>query len=134
MSWEEILAYATSCHEQGCKFFCLDYLQLATAGTEAAIYESTQRVVTELRRFCLETESTVLMLSQWNRTGSTSEHPPTAQHLHGGMTVEASCDLVLGLDHTTVIQGIEGLLQAADLKESTWRIDPGRHPSRDRFF
>ena len=102
-SWEAILEYAHSCHDAGCNWICLDYLQLATSGSEASIYESTQRVVTELRRFCLETESTVLMLSQWNRSGSADyQNRPTAQHLHGGMIVEASCDTVLGLDHTRV--------------------------------
>jgi replicative DNA helicase len=102
-SWEAILAYANDCFEAGCNWFCLDYLQLATAGTEASIYDSTSQVVTQLRRFCLETECTVLMLSQWNRQGSSNyDSPPVAQNLHGGMIVEASCDLVLGLDHTRV--------------------------------
>lgn len=102
-SWEAILAYAHDCHEAGCTWICLDYLQLATAGTEASIYDSTSQVVTQLRRFCLETECTVLMLSQWNRQGSSNyDSPPVAQNLHGGMIVEASCDLVLGLDHTRV--------------------------------
>lgn len=129
MSWEEILAYARSCADEGCKFFCLDYLQLATAGTEAAIYESTQRVVTELRRFCMETESTVLMLSQWNRTGSTSENPPVAQHLHGGMVVEASCDLVLGLDHTTVRrEGSKGYFKLLILKNRHGELIQGGIP------
>jgi replicative DNA helicase len=102
-SWESILAYAYKCHAAGCTWICLDYLQLATTGSDASIHDATVRVVTELRRFCLETECTVLMLSQWNRSGSSNyAEPPVAQNLHGGMMVEASCDLVLGLDHTRV--------------------------------
>ncbi len=129
MSWEEILSYARSCAEEGCKFFCLDYLQLATTGSEEAIYSATQSVVTELRRFCLETESTVLMLSQWNRSGSTSEKPPTAQHLHGGMIVEASCDMVLGLDHTTVIRkGSKGYFKLLILKNRHGELIQGGIP------
>jgi replicative DNA helicase len=104
LSWEEILEYAYAAYELGARWFCLDYLQLAASGTEQAIYEATQRVVTELRRFCLETESTVLMLSQWNRSGSLSEKPPVAANLAGGHVVEASADVVLGLDHTTVLR------------------------------
>ena len=102
-SWESILAYAYECYGAGCTWICLDYLQLATTGSDASIHDATVRVVTELRRFCLETECTVLMLSQWNRSGSSNyDTPPVAQNLHGGMMVEASCDLVLGLDHTRV--------------------------------
>ena len=102
-SWESILAYAYECHAAGCTWICLDYLQLATTGSDASIHDSTVRVVTELRRFCLETECTVLMLSQWNRQGSSNyDSPPVAQNLHGGMMVEASCDAVYGLDHTRI--------------------------------
>lgn len=101
-SWEAILGYARACHDAGCTWICLDYLQLATAGDEDSVYRATQICVTQLRQFCLERECTVLMLSQWNRQGSTNyDTPPVAQNLHGGMIVEASSDLVLGLDHTT---------------------------------
>lgn len=134
MSWEEILAYARSCYELGCTYFALDYLQLATAGSETAVYEATQRCVTELRRFCLDTESTVLLLSQWNRTGSTSEKPPTAQNLHGGMICEASADLVLGLDHTTVRRNLnKGYFKLLTLKNRHGPLVQGGIPIQIDF-
>ena len=77
----------------------------------------------------METESTVLMLSQWNRTGSTSENPPVAQNLHGGMVVEASSDLVLGLDHTTVRrEGSKGYFKLLILKNRHGELIQGGIP------
>ena len=81
------------------------------------IFKATVECVTSLRSFCLETESTCLMLSQWNRSGSSSDAKPEARHLHGGMICEASSDLVLGIDHTTVIRrGSKGYFKLLTLK------------------
>jgi len=102
VSWESCLAYMDEClMKHGTRYYILDYLQLVSTGTEQEIYARTQKIVTELRAWGVQHQSTILCLSQFNRgTSSNYDQSPRMTGLFGGMILEASSDLVLLLDHS----------------------------------
>lgn len=97
----EILRTMEAMRQATCRWFVLDYLQLAGAGSEEDIYRQVTEVATEVRRFAHENECTVLGLSQFNRrTSADYSQTPRCQGLHGGMPLEANSDQVILLDHS----------------------------------
>ena len=100
-SWESCLEYMNDCLSANCHYYILDYLQLVASGNEAEIYANTQRVVTSLRAWGVQNEATIVCLSQFNMTTSSNyEQSPRMTGLFGGMILEASCDLIVLLDHS----------------------------------
>lgn len=99
--WREVADFVKSCHEQGCRWFVLDYLQLIQVGNEESINRAITEVTTDLRAWAVNNGVVVIALSQFNRTTSSEYHArPRSQGLWGGMILEASSDLVLLLDHS----------------------------------
>ena len=101
-SWDDCLKYMNDClSTANCRYYILDYLQLISTGNESEIYANTQRVVTSLRAWGVQNDATIVCLSQFNRTTSSNyEQSPRMTGLFGGMILEASCDLIVLLDHS----------------------------------
>jgi replicative DNA helicase len=91
-------------HEKhGCRFYVVDYLQLAwVEGTEANILAQITAVSHRLRKLTRELGVVTIGVSQLNREASKDyETPPTPHALMGGSPLENDATLVLLLDHTT---------------------------------
>jgi replicative DNA helicase len=99
--WEDVVAFVKECHEKGCRWMVLDYLQLVQIGDEDNINRAITNVTTDLRAWAANEGVTVVVLSQFNRTTSSEYRArPRCQGLWGGMILEASSDMVLLLDHS----------------------------------
>jgi len=100
-AWEDVAIFVKDCHEQGCTWFVLDYLQLVQIGDDENIGRAITSITTDLRAWAANEGATVVVLSQFNRvTSSEYRQRPRSQGLWGGMILEASSDLVLLLDHS----------------------------------
>ena len=99
--WESVVAFVKDCHDKGCRWFVLDYLQLVQMGDDEKINRAITQIVTDLRAWAVNSGCTIVCLSQFNRTTSAEyKLPPRSQGLWGGMILEASSDMVLLLDHS----------------------------------
>lgn len=99
--WPSVVSFFQECRQHGCRYFVLDYLQLAQTGDEDRITRAITEIVTDLRAWAVNERITVVCLSQFNRTTSANyTDRPRSQGLWGGMILEASSDLVLLLDHS----------------------------------
>ena len=119
--WEKIVLFARECHDRGCRWFVLDYLQLIQMGDEETINRAITQTVTDLRAWAANEGVVIVALSQFNRqTSSEYKLRPRSQGLWGGMILEASSDLVLLLDHSRYLR--------TDNTAQTWLlIDKNRH-------
>lgn len=120
--WEDVVAFIQDCHDAGCKWFIIDYLQLIQTGNEENITRAITETVTELRGWAVNEAATVIALSQFNRQTSAEYHlKPRCQGLWGGMILEAASDLVLLLDHSRY-------RREEDNTAKTWvTVDKNRH-------
>jgi replicative DNA helicase len=87
--------------EHGCRFFVVDYIQLAGARDFKTLLEQVTNVSSHVREFAKAHNVVTMGLSQFNReTSKDFEHPPTPQGLMGGSPIENDSDQVLLLDHS----------------------------------
>lgn len=119
--WEDVVDFVKECHDVGCRWFVLDYLQLAQIGDEDNIAKAITNVTTDLRTWAVNEHCVMVALSQFNRqTSGDYAARPRCQGLWGGMILEASSDLVLLLDHSRY--------EREDHIARTWLIvDKNRH-------
>lgn len=122
-SWEEVVEFVKSCHETGCRWFVLDYLQLVQLGDDDQISRAITQITTDLRTWAVNSGCTVVVLSQFNRqTSGEYQARPRSQGLWGGMILEASSDLVLLLDHSRYER------ETGSNSAKTWMlVDKNRH-------
>ena len=100
-AWGEVVEFVHECHELGCRYFVIDYMQLVQVGAEEQLHRAIAEITTDLRAWAANTGSVILALSQFNRqTSAEYSLQPRPQGLYGGMLLEASSDLVLLLDHS----------------------------------
>lgn len=85
----------------GCDFIVVDYLQLASMGSEESINKAVAHTANSMRLKAKENDIPVVALSQFNReTSKNYLDTPQPQGLHGGMVIEASADQILLIDHS----------------------------------
>lgn len=95
---EDVSASIRFNHEvHGCRFFVVDYIQLAGNANDP---ESITAVSHEVRRLTKELRVVTLALSQFNRQTSVSHDRPTSQGLMGGSALENDSDMVVLIDHS----------------------------------
>lgn len=98
---EEVMAYLNAAADAGIKIVIVDYLQLIGAGSEDSLYQQVAEIAMSMRKFAHQRQVLTIGLSQYNRrTSAERGAKPTAQSLHGGMSLEANSDMVLLLDHS----------------------------------
>jgi KaiC/GvpD/RAD55 family RecA-like ATPase len=98
---EDILTSIRYQHEvHGCRFFVVDYLQLAWTGDATSLFENVQQVSHRVRQLVVELNVISLGLSQFNRETSKQLTAPTPQGLLGGSALENDSDQVILLDHS----------------------------------
>lgn len=119
--WTDAVVFVQDCHDAGCKWFVLDYLQLVQHGDDESINKAITAITTDLRSWCVNVGATMIVLSQFNRqTSAEYRLRPRSQGLWGGMILEASSDLVLLLDHSRY--------KREDMTAKTWLVvDKNRH-------
>tara|TARA_R110000824_G_scaffold100098_2_gene237985 strand:- start:12869 stop:13744 length:876 start_codon:yes stop_codon:yes gene_type:complete len=100
-TYEDTVDFIRECHDLGCSWFVLDYVQLCAIGGSEQVTRAVEMVIQDLRAFCVNEGVTGVILSQWNRqTSSDYDTPvPRAQGLWGSMTLEASADCILAIPH-----------------------------------
>jgi len=87
--------------EQDIRYFIIDYLQLLGSRDAESLYSTISDVSNSLREFAKRTHSTVIALSQLNRTVSANRaESPIVQGLMGSSSVENDSDQVVLLDHS----------------------------------
>jgi KaiC/GvpD/RAD55 family RecA-like ATPase len=85
-------------HEvHGCRFFIVDYLQLAGNPMKP---ETIVAVSNAVRRLTVQLQVTTFGLSQFNRQTSASKERPTKEGLMGGSALENDATQVLIIDHS----------------------------------
>ena len=85
---------------EGIRYFIVDYLQLLGARNAESLYSTISNVSNSLREFAKRSHSTVIALSQLNRTISANRaESPIVQGLMGSSSVENDSDQVILLDH-----------------------------------
>ena len=98
---EEILATMEYMLADGADFFVVDYLQLASMGSEEQVNKAVAHAANAMRLFARQRNVPVVALSQFNReTSKNYMDTPMPQGLHGGMVIEASADQILLIDHS----------------------------------
>jgi replicative DNA helicase len=98
---EDVMGECNDLADDGTTTILIDYLQLVGVGDEESINRQVTEAVTHLRRFAVERQVLVVVLSQFNRsTAGDYSRTPYIQGCHGGMIVEASADIALLLDHS----------------------------------
>ena len=122
------LADVTACirhyHETfGCRYFVVDYLQLAWTANAHSIHDRLELVAHQLRDLTHTLNITMVALSQFNRqTSAARQERPTAQGLMGGSAIENDSHQVLLFDHSRFVRDATGA--------NTWLImDKNRHGS-----
>ena len=122
------LADVTACirhyHENfGCRYFVVDYLQLAWTANAHSIHDRLELVAHQLRDLTHTLNITMVALSQFNRqTSAARQERPTAQGLMGGSAIENDSHQVLLFDHSRFVRDATGA--------NTWLImDKNRHGS-----
>lgn len=120
-TWTDAVLFVQDCHEMDCRWFVLDYLQLVQHGDDESISRAITEITTDLRAWAVNANSTVVVLSQFNRqTSAEYRLRPRSQGLWGGMILEASSDMVLLLDHSRY--------ERIDRTAKTWLVvDKNRH-------
>lgn len=98
--WQDIVAYVKACHDEGCRYFILDHLQCVALGDDEALHRGIQRVISELRAWAVESESAVVICSQFNRATSSLQETPRSSGLFGGHSIESHADVIVLLDHS----------------------------------
>ena len=118
----DIIACMRFYHEtSNCKYFIVDYLQLAwTQGTHS-IHERIELVSHEIRKVASDLGVTIVALSQFNRqTSANRGERPVSQGLMGGSAIENDSHQVLLFDHSRFVR--------AGSSADTWLIiDKNRH-------
>jgi replicative DNA helicase len=85
----------------GCRYFIVDYLQLAWVAGVTAIHDRMELVAHQLRDLAAQHGITIVALSQFNRqTSAAREERPVAQGLMGGSAIENDSHQVLLFDHS----------------------------------
>ena len=89
-------------HEyHGCRYFLVDYLQLARTANTAGINDRLEMVSNQLREVTQEQRITMVGLSQFNRSTSANRgERPVAQGLMGASAIENDSHQVLLFDHS----------------------------------
>ena len=87
--------------EYGCRFFVVDYLQLAWTGTADSLLRQITEVSHAVRKTAQQLGVVSIGISQLNRSTSAQKESPIAQGLMGGSSLENDADQVLIFDHTT---------------------------------
>jgi KaiC/GvpD/RAD55 family RecA-like ATPase len=91
----DAIRYSHEVH--GCRFFIVDYLQLAGNPNDP---ESITAVSHAVRQQAKDLQVVTVGLSQFNRQTSASPEQPTIQGLMGGSALENDADQVLLIDHS----------------------------------
>ncbi len=99
---EAILDLMHYLHEHlSCRYFVVDYLQLATARDAETLFQQITTVSMRLREFAHEFGVITIGLSQLNReTSRNYKERPIVQGLMGGSPLENDSDQVVLLDHS----------------------------------
>lgn len=106
-------------HEvHGCRFFIVDYLQLAGNPLKP---ETIVKVSNAVRRVTVDLHVATFGLSQFNRMTSASKEAPTKEGLMGGSALENDAVQVMLIDHTTVQKQGDGVFHMKA------RLDKNRH-------
>ena len=109
-AYEDTVDFIKECHDLGCKWFVVDYVQLCAIGGSDQVTRAIEMVTQDLRAFCVNEGVTCVLLSQWNRTTSSNyDATPTAQGLWGSMVLEASADCIWGVDHSRFERTDDGM-------------------------
>jgi replicative DNA helicase len=91
---------------RGCRFFVVDYMQLAAEDPNDAA--CITHVSHEIRRLTQRLNVVTLALSQFNRATSSQTERPTMFGLMGGSAIENDADMVLLLDHSRIEVAADG--------------------------
>jgi KaiC/GvpD/RAD55 family RecA-like ATPase len=98
---DDILTSIRFQHEvHGCRFFVIDYLQLAWTGQANSLFENVQQVSHRVRQVTVDLDVVCVGLSQYNRETSKQRVSPEPQGLMGGSALENDSDQVILLDHS----------------------------------
>lgn len=90
---------------KGCRFFVVDYLQLAAARDADSLFQQVTNVSARVREFAKTFGVTTVGFSQLNReTSSNYTDRPRVQGLMGGSPLENDSDQVVLLDHTRYVK------------------------------
>jgi replicative DNA helicase len=85
----------------GCRYFMVDYLQLAWTANTHSIHDRMELVAHQLRDLTHQHNVTMIGLSQFNRqTSANRGERPVAQGLMGGSAIENDSHQVLLFDHS----------------------------------
>lgn len=99
-SIDEVTGHLHAAADEGIRIAIVDYLQLIGVGSEDSLYQQVAEIAMAVRKFAHQRKVLTIGLSQYNRRTSADTQRPTAQSLHGGMSLEANSDMVLLLDHS----------------------------------
>lgn len=99
-SIDEVMGHLHGAADEGVRIVIVDYLQLIGVGSEDSLYQQVAEIAMAMRKFAHQRKVLTIGLSQYNRRTSADTQRPTAQSLHGGMSLEANSDMVLLLDHS----------------------------------
>lgn len=99
---DRIVSFIRYLHEvHGCRFFVLDYLQLAAARDAETLFRQVSNVSAAVREVAQRLKVVTVGLSQLNRsTSSDYETKPRVQGLMASSSLENDADQVLLLDHS----------------------------------
>jgi replicative DNA helicase len=98
--WSHIMSYVQKCHDAGCRYFILDHLQCVVLGDDEVLHRGIQKVISELRAWAVESESAIVICSQFNRATSSVMETPRSTGLFGGHSIESHADVICLLDHS----------------------------------
>ena len=112
---EDMMRYSHEVH--GCRYFVVDYLQLAGDPNDPATITAISHAV---RQQAKDLQVVTVGLSQFNRsTSADRDHAPTINGLMGGSALENDADQILLINHTKVepaaapVDGWDGELMLA---------------------
>ena len=98
---DQIIATLEQMIADGCNFLIVDYLQLASMGSEESIHKAVGHAANAMRLIAKREGVAMVALSQFNReTSKNYVDTPQPQGLHGGMVIEASADQIMLIDHS----------------------------------
>ena len=102
----DVIACIRYYHEShGCKWFCVDYLQLAYVPNVHEINARMEMVSHQLRELSQSLGIVLVQLSQFNRvTSANRAERPVVQGLMGGSAIENDSHQVLLFDHSRVMR------------------------------
>ena len=120
------LTDVTSCvkyyaENYGCRYFMVDYLQLAWTANTHSIQDRIELVAHQLRELTHTMGVTMVGLSQFNRqTSAARAERPVAQGLMGGSAIENDSHQVLLFDHSR-------FTRTGNLGDTWLIVDKNRH-------